>query len=95
MEAKMKRSERLRVLENIFKVAEKSEYGGKGPFNLPKNHKPFMKITKGGSSCKNCVFVNAEKHECNNKYYIEWNGGDKKLPESSLDEMCSDWWSDK
>lgn len=91
---------RLTVLADRFdaKLAEeesKEEYGGKGTFELPSNHKAAMQVTKGGSCCKNCRFVDAEKHACKNKYYIQWNGGDDKLPDLPLDEICSDWWEPK
>ena len=91
----MKRSERLKILESLFKTAENGEYGGKGPFELPKSHKAAMQVTKGGSSCKNCSFVDAENHACKNEYYIKWNGDDGKLPDLPLDEICSDWWQPK
>jgi len=92
----MKRSERLNVLENLFKTAEeKGEYGGKGPFELPESHKAFMPVTKGGSNCGNCKWVDKDNHACKSDYYIKWNGGDSKLPDSPLDEMCSDWWQAK
>ena len=81
--------------EKLLAEGKKGEYGGKGDFELPKSHKAAMQVTKGGSSCKNCKFVNAEKHECKNKYYIKWNGGSKKLPDLPLDEICSDWWMPK
>ena len=91
---------KLTVLAEDFETkliaeAAKGEYGGKGPFELPKKHKAAMQVTKGGSSCQNCKFVNAGKHECKNKYYIKWNGGSKKLPDLPLDEICSDWWEAK
>lgn len=96
----MSNVKRLIVLANHFEEkltaeAKKGEYGGKGDFELPTNHKAAMQVTKGGSCCKNCKFVNADKHECNNKYYIKWNGGSKKLPDLPLDEICSDWWNPK
>ena len=71
---------------------DKGEYGGKGPFELPSTHKAAMQVTKGGSSCSNCKFVDAKKHECKNQYYFKWNGNDPKLPDLPLDEICSDWW---
>lgn len=89
-------NKKLKVLANEFQkkiAASEGEYGGKGPFELPKNHKPAMQVTKGGSSCKNCKFVNAEKHECNSPYYQKWNGN-AKLPDLPLDEICSDWWEE-
>lgn len=92
---------RLKIIANSFadKLAaqeiEDGEYGGKGPFELPDDHKAAMQVTKGGSCCKNCKFVDAEKHECKNPYYIKWNGDDPKLPDLPLDEICSDWWQPK
>lgn len=73
---------------------DKGEYGGKGEFELPKDHKAFMPVTKGGSSCKNCKYVDIEKNGCMNKHYVKWNG-DNKLPNVPLDEICSDWWEPK
>lgn len=81
--------------EKLIAEAKKGEYGGKGTFELPKNHKAVMKVTKGGSSCQNCKFVDVDRHTCNNKYYIKWNGGNGKLSDSPLDEICSDWWQPK
>lgn len=87
---------RLTVLADRFeeKLAAETQtnYGGKGSFELPASHKAAMQVTKGGSCCKNCRFVDAEKHACKNKYYIQWNGDDDKLPDLPLDEICSDWW---
>jgi hypothetical protein len=95
----MKNVHRLLVLAEEFEEkATKSgggEYGGKGPFTLPKNHKAAMQVTKGGTTCSNCRFVDAEKHECKNPHYIKWNGDDPKLPDLPLDEICSDWWEAK
>lgn len=87
---------RLIVLAETFarKLAaeEKGDYGGKGKFELPASHKAAMQVTKGGSSCSNCKHVDAENHACKSQYYIQWNGGDPKLPDLPLDEICSDWW---
>jgi hypothetical protein len=86
---------RLTILADQFEkkiASQDGEYGGKGEFELPATHKAAMQVTKGGSSCKNCRFVDAENHACKNKYYIKWNGGDNKLPDLPLDEICSDWW---
>lgn len=95
----MKHVDKLIILAEKFeeksKQSAKGEYGGKGPFVLPKDHKAAMQVTKGGSSCKNCTYVDAEKHECKNPHYIKWNGDDPKLPELPLDEICSDWWEAK
>ncbi len=61
-----------------------------GDFNLPKGHKPFMKVPKGGSSCANCKFLSDDKLHCVNHNFIEWHG-ESKLPEP-IDEYCSDWY---
>jgi len=90
----MDRVRRLKVLQEIVVRAGKGEYGGKGEFELPDSHKAAMQVTKGGSCCKNCKYVDADKHECKNQYYIKWNGG-PKLPDLPLDEICSDWWEAK
>ena len=92
----MKKVHKLLVLAEKFeKQATEGEYGGKGKFELPDNHKAAIQVTKGGSCCKNCKYVDAENHACKNKYYIKWNGGSGKLPDLPLDEICSDWWEAK
>lgn len=73
----------------------KDGYGGKGPFELPPEHKAALVLESGTFSCANCKFVNAEKHECNNPYYIKWNGDSRKLPDAPLDKICSDWFDPK
>lgn len=69
----------------------RNEYGGKGPLTFPDDHVPAIRVPKGGSSCSNCMFVDAARHECKEPHYIEWNGG-PKLPPLPLDEICSDWY---
>lgn len=88
----MNNVKKLVVLANNFqtKVAEKRDQYGGIEFELPPDHKAMMVLKNGGFSCANCRFVNAEKHECNNEYYIKWNGS-KKLPDAPLDKICSDW----
>lgn len=66
-------------------------YGGKGAFNLPADHVAAMEVPKGGACCEKCVYVDAENHQCLEPNYIEWNGGDPKLPDLPLDQICSDW----
>ena len=68
-----------------------NEYGGKGPLTFPADHVPAIRVPPGGSSCANCMFVDAARHECTEPHYIEWNGG-PKLPPLPLDEICSDWY---
>lgn len=67
------------------------EFGGKGEFKLPDSHKAGMRVPKGGSSCASCKFLSDDKKHCLNEYWIEWNGGDSKLP-LPADEYCSDWY---
>jgi len=55
----------------------------------PANHKPAMKVPKGGSSCSKCRFVGADLKTCGNPYYRKYYGTDK-LPYPA-DEFCSDW----
>ncbi|HEX9641823.1 MAG TPA: hypothetical protein VGB13_10985 [Candidatus Krumholzibacteria bacterium] len=68
-----------------------NDYGGKGPLTFPADHVPAIRVPRGGSSCANCMFVDAARHECKEPHYIEWNGG-PKLPPLPLDEICSDWY---
>ncbi len=63
---------------------------GAGKAIYPGNHKPGMKVPKGGSSCSSCKFVRENGTRCANQNYQRWSGtGD--LPEPA-DEYCSDWW---
>jgi len=89
---------RLLILAQKFEELteqEENNYGGKGKFELPSNHKAAMVIENGTFSCANCKFVDVENHSCNNSYYIQWNGGDGKLPNVSLEKICSDWFEVK
>lgn len=54
----------------------------------PADHKVGMKVTKGGSMCKNCEYVKGNK--CTNEYFIKWNGSD--IIPAPIDEYCSDYW---
>lgn len=66
--------------------------GGKGEVTFPRDHVAAMRVPKGGSSCSNCKYVDKEAHACKNVHYVVWNGGDYKLPDYGLDEICSDWY---
>jgi len=81
---------RIKVIKESAHVNE-GEYGGNGEYHLPENHKAGIRVPKGGSSCVNCKFLGEDKKSCNNKYWIQWNGGDSNLP-APADEYCSDWW---
>lgn len=84
----------IKRLEEVSKSKQIGEYGGKGEFNLPDNHKAGMKVPKGGSSCANCKFLSEDGKNCGNKYWIAWNGGNAKLP-APADEYCCDWFKSK
>lgn len=62
-------------------------------FTLPADHKPGMRVPKGGSSCASCKFVSEDKLRCSNEYFIKWNGSDV-LP-APADEYCTDWYETK
>jgi hypothetical protein len=64
-----------------------------GPIEYPKDHKPGMKVTKGGSMCANCEYWIAKDNKCGNKYWLQWHR-DPKIPEPG-DEYCCDWWHAK
>lgn len=67
-------------------------YGGAGPFELPPDHDPAMKVSKGGSCCANCRFL-GEDGLCEEEHYVRWHG-DGEL-DAPPDEFCSDWWMPK
>lgn len=62
-------------------------------FVLPRNHEPGMQVPKGGSSCAKCEYLADNKTDCNNEYFIKWNGG-PRIP-GKIDEYCSDWFDFK
>lgn len=70
-------------------------YGQKTPetqkdVHYPSDHKPGMKVPKGGSMCKNCKFLkDPERKICGNKDFVRWNGSDV-IP-GEIDAYCSDW----
>lgn len=72
-------------------VEAEPQYGGKGTFALPADHVAAMEVPKGGACCEKCVYVDVESHACLEPNYVEWNGGDAKLPDLPLDQICSDW----
>lgn len=80
----------MKHIKELNEADKSGEYGGKGKFELPKNHVAGMRVPKGGSSCASCKFL-MDKNHCSNTYWIEWNGGDTKLPYPA-DEYCSDFY---
>lgn len=63
---------------------------GKGKVGYPPDHEPGMAVPKGGSSCATCEYYKG-RMRCGNKFFARWNGSDK-IPASSPDEYCSDWY---
>lgn len=61
----------------------------KGPIEYPKDHKPGMKVPKGGSSCASCEYLK-NGDECSNDYFVRWNKS-SKLP-APADQYCSDYY---
>ena len=75
-------------LKNLLK--EQGEYGGQGPFKLPKDHIPGIQVPKGGAMCANCKFISKDKLHCTEDNFIKWHG-DSKIPKP-IDEYCSDFY---
>jgi hypothetical protein len=57
---------------------------------FPADHKPGMRVPKGGSSCASCKYLKPGLR-CGSEYFVKWNGSDK-IPTTSADEYCSDYW---
>lgn len=72
----------------MIKVKVKSDK--KGEVEYPSDHKPGMKVTKGGSCCANCFFWDGK--DCENEYYRKWNNGNSEIPVNDPETYCSDWW---
>jgi hypothetical protein len=64
-----------------------------GKIEYPSNHKPGIRVPKGGSMCANCKWWGSEENICNNKYWQEWAETDK-VPYPG-DEYCCNWWEVK
>lgn len=81
-------------LENKYLRKDQSNYGGKGKFSLPTTHIAGMKVPYGGSCCANCKFLEMKDDgpHCKNSYWVEWNGGESRLPVDDPKEYCSDWY---
>lgn len=61
-----------------------------GNAQFPPDHKPGMRVPKGGSSCASCEYYKGNL-TCGNEYFIKWRGSNH-IPAPSPDEYCSDWW---
>ena len=73
------------------------EYGGKGPFELPSDHQAGMIVPHGGSCCANCKFADIKEDgpHCTSTYWVQWNGGNSRLPVDDPLDYCSDFWQPK
>ena len=59
--------------------------------SYPKNHKPGMRVPKGGSMCQNCAYLkDAENRICGQPDFIKWNGSEV-IP-GPVDSYCSDFY---
>lgn len=57
----------------------------------PSDHKPGMRIPRGGSMCSNCEYLrDREKRVCGEPNFIRWNGS-SVIP-APVEEYCSDWY---
>lgn len=65
-------------------MSDKTEY--------PPNHKPGMKVPKGGSSCLSCKYY-LGSNRCGNQYFAKWH--ESFLIPYPADSYCSDWWEPK
>lgn len=63
-----------------------------GKAEYPADHKPGMRVPKGGSDCSKCRYFKAPQ-TCRNEYFQKWRGSDR-IP-APPDEYCSDWFEAK
>lgn len=57
----------------------------------PKDHKPGMRVPRGGSMCANCEYLDRKTmKDCTNEYFIRWNGSN--IIPGRVDEYCSDFY---
>lgn len=62
-----------------------------GEAQYPLDHKPGMRVPKGGSDCAKCEYLSSDSAHCRNPDWIAWHRGDDKLPYPA-DEYCCDWY---
>lgn len=89
----------LPLIDQFHKLASENvnNYGGKGPFELPPDHKAGMIVENGGFSCANCKFIEIRNDgpHCNSELFQKWNGNESKLPVDDPETYCSDWFEPK
>ena len=64
-----------------------------GEIKYPPNHKPGVRVPKGGAMCANCEYHNSKENICNNKYWRQWTETNK-IPYPG-NEYCCNWWEQK
>lgn len=64
-----------------------------GPFILPRDHVPAIRVPQGGSSCANCAWaqVRPDGPHCVEPRFALWNKG-TRLPVDDPSTYCSDWY---
>lgn len=79
-----------RLVKTLLDIGE-SLKKNEGKAFYPLDHKPGLKVPKGGSSCASCKYLkDKNKRICGNKHWVEWHGSEI-IPEA-IDEYCSDFW---
>ena len=74
-------------------LSQLAQQGNAKQEQFPPDHKPAMRVPKGGSNCAKCRFVGSDLKTCGNPYYQQYYGSNKlKAP---ADEFCSDWFEPK
>ena len=65
----------------------------------PQDHRPGMKVPKGGSSCSTCKALSEDGKHCANSYFQAWQKSlgvaDPSLIPAPADAYCSDWYLPK
>ncbi len=65
-----------------------------GKFSLPVDHRPGMRVPKGGSSCANCAYYGPDRDSpngiCGSPEYRQYYGK-SEIP-FPADEYCCDWY---
>jgi len=65
-----------------------------GPAEYPADHKPVMRVTKGGSMCANCKWWTAAGHKWSKKYWLTCHDGAEEITYPDA-EICSNWLYEK
>lgn len=77
----------------MYKLLELINTLNEGAIEYPSDHKPGVRVPKGGSMCANCEYWKEEGNQCLNKYWEQW-AETKKIPYPA-NEYCCNWWEQK